>query len=323
MHQAPVVLRVEGQLGGRHLVGVEPVADAAEGEQNGVRRDEPRLLGLRGLPVDSAPVAHGQRRAGAPLADHQVGGGGVVDEIIEGQVGGWHHCHAGQGVTPAAGPRAPCPLAVQRLGGALHAAVDLHGEEGQRRVSQRLARMAHEGAEARKVVSRAVFVPLGLALHPQDRPGRQPVQHVQHVAQESAPFSSGFHPAQRRAAVGAGRQTDGIAQLAPQALGECSRGLWRGCGSHSGPVHRARGLAQRVRPRSHARWAGARSRPVQDRPPWGPGPVSGVALPAMTNTSPTPMVHHVPARAGQPVPALVGHGGLKPVQAAPARWRGR
>ena len=178
--------------------------------------------------------------------------------------------------------------------------------------------MAHERAKARKVALRAVFIPLGLALHPQDRPGNQTVQHVQHVAQQRSVFLR-IPPAQRRAAVGTGHQPDGIAQIAFEALGKVQPRAVAGVVVFIVPhVHRARSLAQRMGGQVPAPAGAQHAHPRLGIVRHGVlGPAGGIALPGDDeHIAHAHVMHHVPAGAGKPVPVLVGHGGLKSVQPA-------
>ena len=66
------VLGFKGQQGRGHAKGIEPVADARKANRHRVRGSLNHGFRLRRHPVHIAPVAFGQRGAGAPFPHHKI-----------------------------------------------------------------------------------------------------------------------------------------------------------------------------------------------------------------------------------------------------------
>ena len=185
------ILCLKGQKRRGHVKRIEPVADPAEVQHNGIRRFALRTADLRGLPHQWLSVKLGQRAACAALTDDKVALCAVVDKIIKRDIGRRQNVHAGDAAR-SGDLRLPhhAPLPVERRVARGHAAVELHGDDGQLRLVQIAAQRADKLRKAGKIGLRCVFVALGLALVPEH--GLR-VQLVICKLLNSEPFSSGFH----------------------------------------------------------------------------------------------------------------------------------
>ena len=319
------VLGVKGQERSGLLVAVEPVVDALKEQLHPVGPAAHGAHGLRRAPLERAAIELRKRAARGPLADDEVAACRVVDEVVHGHVKARQRVHARQGVHRVAlGLPHHAPLAVHRLAaGGVHA-VDLERDERQRGRAEPLAHVRHERGKARGIRIAAAFKALRLALIPEHGPRAQPVrvQQLEHVVQQRAVFIR-VPPAQRRAAVGGHHKADGVAELALQNLCKMQPGrMARVVVLIMAGIDRARRLPERVGGEvpaaAVAQQVHAQLRRVVHRVL---GAARGVALPRDDEHIPhADIVHHVPARAGEAVPAFVLHVRLDAVE--PARRYG-
>ena len=143
-----------------------------------------------------------------------------MDKIIKRDIGRRQNVHAGDAAR-SGDLRLPhhAPLPVERRVARGHAAVELHGDDGQLRLVQIAAQRTDKLRKAGKIGLRCVFVALGLALVPEHGLRVQLVicKLLKHIEIQRTVFLR-VPPAQRRAAVGAHDDADGVAKLPLEEL---------------------------------------------------------------------------------------------------------